>query len=117
MKKFNVIEDNGGGLTLVIFAKNETIDYLHTGYQYSPGQLKQDLAELSSNNVPLSMWDGNELFTLALDSPNRIETWFPADREGIDWNIVADNDGIYPDVMGIAAHKELVGSKGELKWA
>lgn len=33
MRKYEVIEDNGGGLTLVVFNKNGKVDYLHSGYE------------------------------------------------------------------------------------
>ncbi len=34
MKKYQVIEDNGGGLTLVVFDENGYVEYLHNGYEY-----------------------------------------------------------------------------------
>lgn len=34
MRKYEVIEDNGGGLTLVVFNENGDVDYLHSGYEY-----------------------------------------------------------------------------------
>ena len=34
MKKFQVIEDNGGGLTLAVFNEDGNIEYLHSGYEY-----------------------------------------------------------------------------------
>lgn len=34
MRKYEVIEDNGGGLTLVVFNNNGIVDYLHSGYEY-----------------------------------------------------------------------------------
>ncbi len=38
MKKYQVVEDNGGGLTLVVFAGDgEIIEYIHSGYEYNPG--------------------------------------------------------------------------------
>ena len=102
MKKFNVIEDNGGGITLITFDKNENIDYLHTGYEYCPGQLQDDLKELE-RNVPIEFWDGNDLYTLNTGNPEDMESWFPDTEKGQGWNIVADNNGIYPEVMGTAA--------------
>ena len=39
MKEYKVIEDNGGGLALVVFAEDgETVEYIHSGYEYNPGQ-------------------------------------------------------------------------------
>lgn len=105
MKKYSVIEDNGGGITLITFDKNENIDYLHTGYEYCPGQLKEDLKELEKD-APIEFWDGNDLYALDVENPKDMESWFPWDEKGVGWNIVADNDGIYPEVMGSAACSE-----------
>lgn len=32
MRKYKVIEDNGGGLTLVVFGENREVQYLCDGY-------------------------------------------------------------------------------------
>lgn len=37
MKKFEVIEDDGGGLTLVVFSEEENVEYIHDGYEFSYG--------------------------------------------------------------------------------
>ena len=34
MKKYEVIEDNGGGLHLVVFGVGGNVEYLHSGYEY-----------------------------------------------------------------------------------
>ena len=59
MKNYQVIEDNGGGLTLVVFDDNNKVEYLHNGYEYNHGQLKQDLNALESGDDPLTDWEGN----------------------------------------------------------
>ena len=104
MKKYMVIENNGGGLALVVFAENgETIDYIHTGYEYNLGQLSEDLENLKNGDDPAEDWDGNELGS---ELPKDFESWFPWDQKGIGWEVVADNDGIYPEDMGSAAQME-----------
>lgn len=96
MKKYEVIEDNGGGLTLVVFNKNGKVDYLHSGYEYGkPGRLICDLEALKNGDDPVKEWDGNE------DNPQEIYDNILSFEYG--WEIVADNDGIYPDRMGRAA--------------
>lgn len=98
MKKFEVIEDNGGGLTLVTFDENGCVDYLHTGYEYVAGNLIMDLEALKNGDNPVEDWDGNE------EDPQAVYDDMTSYECG--WEIVADNDGIYPDNMGAAASME-----------
>lgn len=111
MKNYIVIEDNGGGLTLVVFAEGEeTIEYMHSGYEYDPGRLTEDLEKLKNGDNPANEWEGNELDSID-DMFNRedledLETWFPWEQKGTGWKIVADNDGVYPEDMGTAAKLE-----------
>ena len=54
MRKYEVIEDNGGGLTLVVFNKNGKVDYLHSGYEYGKhGRLICDLEALKMEIIQL----------------------------------------------------------------
>ena len=104
MKNYKVIEDNGGGLTLVVFAQDEeTIEYVHTGYEYNPGQLTEDLENMKNGDDPARDWEGNELGS---ELPKDFESWFSWDQKGTGWEVVADNDGIYPEDMGAAAKEE-----------
>lgn len=107
MKNYKVIEDNGGGLTLVVFAQDkETIEYIHTGYEYNPGQLTEDLENLKNGDDPANDWDGNEMDSAEMEDLEDLESWFPWDQKGTGWEVVADNDGIYPEDMGAAAKIE-----------
>lgn len=111
MKKFNVIEDNGGGLSLVVFAEDgETIEYIHSGYEFDPGQLSGDLENLKNGDDPAKDWEGNLLeddeAVSAMEAPEDLESWFPQDQKGPGWEVVSDNDGIYPESMGTAAKIE-----------
>lgn len=117
MKKFMVIEDNAGGLTLIVFAKDgETIEYLHSGYEYYPGELSENLKNLKNGENPAREWDGNFLDdeeTIAeMSNPNDLESWFPYEQHRQAWNIVADNKGIYPESMGTSAKLEFEQEKG-----
>lgn len=113
MKKFNVIEDNGGGLTLVVFKEKEygEISYIHTGYEYYPGDLKKDIELLKNGADPAQEWDGNELENLEkfpyMKNPYDFENWFPWEQKGLGWDIIYDNDGIYPEKMGTSGRYEL----------
>ena len=54
MKKYEVIEDNGGGLHLIIFGTDGNVEYLHSGYEYGiPGMLINDLQALKDGVLPL----------------------------------------------------------------
>ena len=97
-KKFIIIEDNGRGLTLVVFDDNkpDKVSYLHTGYEYILGQLTNDLIELANGADP-STWEGCE------ENPEEIYNDFKS-YDG--WEIIADNNGLYPDKMGAAGRLE-----------
>lgn len=115
MKNYKVIEDNGGGLTLVVFAQDEeTIEYIHTGYEYNPGQLSGDLEALKNGDDPAREWDGNGLCSDPyMKNPEDLESWFPWEQKGVDWEVVADNEGIYPENMGSTAKAEFLILEGE----
>ena len=98
MKKYEVIENNGGGLMLVVFGENGNVEYLHTGYECNVGQLSNDLFALLDGSDPANEWDGNE------ENPQEMYDNITSHEYG--WEIVADNDGIYPDDMGAAAKFE-----------
>ena len=119
MKEYKVIEDNGGGLALVVFAEDgETVEYIHTGYEYNPGQLTEDLEALKNGDDPAKDWDGNDLDSVdGLENPTDLEGWFPWNQKGQGWEVVADNDGIYPEDMGGAASREFLhDAKGRVKF-
>lgn len=98
---YKVIEDNGGGLHLVVF-EGQKVVYLHSGYEYNVGQLKEDIKELVSG-ASVDEWEGNE------DDPQASYDNIISFEYG--WEIVADQDGVYPDKMGGAATLELLGTK------
>lgn len=50
---FAVFEDNGGGLHLAVwYGENEEDFYCHTGYEYTPGQLINNLQDLAEGDHP-----------------------------------------------------------------
>lgn len=100
MKKFQVIEDNGGGLTLAVFNESDKVDYLHNGYEYIKGQLLQDIQALKNGDDPAIDWEGNS------ENPQKAYDEMTSYQYG--WEVIADNDGIYPDKMGVAAKLEFI---------
>ena len=109
IKKFNVIENNAGMLILVIFNKDDEIEYITTDFEYSPGSLISALEKLSYGD-DLSDWKENLLevnYTYPIvENPKRLESWFPEEQYKTGWNIIADNNGIYPESMGTAGQIE-----------
>lgn len=98
MKRFEVIENNGGSLMLAVFDNDGKVEYLHDGYEGSQGDLIADLKALEAGGDPVKDWDGNEDFPQwYYDQGTSFETG---------WAVVADNDGIYPEKMGCAARRE-----------
>lgn len=55
--KYQVIEDNGGGLHLYVFSGQKCV-WAHTGYEYSPGNLGKDLSVLEDGFDPRKDWEG-----------------------------------------------------------
>ena len=108
-KKFNVIENNAGMLILVIFNKDDEIEYITTDFEYDPGSLISALEKLSYGD-DISDWKENLLevnYTYPIvENPKRLESWFPEEQYKTGWNIIADNDGIYPESMGTAGQIE-----------
>lgn len=99
MKKYQVIEDNGGGLTLAVFNENGHVEYLHNGYEYgASGRLLEDLENLKNGDNPVIDWEGNE------EDQQSIYDNITSFKYG--WEIVADNNGVYPHNMGNAACME-----------
>ena len=106
MKRFEVIEDNSGGLTLVIFSESEKVEYIHSGYEYNQGQLSEDLIAFKNGENPVEEWDGNcgGLEYEYGEDPQIIYDNITSYEYG--WEIVADNNGVYIDKMGTAAKLE-----------
>lgn len=59
---WNVTENNGGGLTLNVWDDGCGNEYMRSGYECVPGQLREDIKALySDNNCDTSQWEGNDL--------------------------------------------------------
>lgn len=91
--KFSAIEDNGGGLHLAVFEGSQCVAFF-SGFQYNVGALVEAINSLDEG---FGGWDGNA------EDPQ-------ADYDNVtsqyEWDLVADNDGIYADNMGAAAQRE-----------
>ncbi|NMB69820.1 hypothetical protein GYA27_01280 [candidate division WWE3 bacterium] len=96
MKKYEVYESNAGQLILVVYGDNGKPEYIHSGYEYMPGQLSQDLKLLQEGADPAEDWENNMVDEVNVEDVEDLE----------DMNLVADNDGVYTEKMGIAAQIE-----------
>lgn len=99
MKDFEVYENNGGCLALVVYGDFGNIEYIHTGYEFNPGQLSKDIENIKADDDPAMMWDGNELEEFG---EFQIEEF----ASGAWGTLIADNFGEYPFAMGAAGEKE-----------
>ena len=67
MEKWNVTENNGGGLTLNVWDNKDNLIYIHAGYQHNPGQLSQDIRALCTGSDPIDL-DDNEISDIDYDN-------------------------------------------------
>ena len=70
-RTWEVTENDGGGVTLYVWENNKLI-YAHTGYEYLPSNLKNDINALHNGDNP-RFWDGNDLDDL--DDNESINTY------------------------------------------
>lgn len=59
--RFEVWEDNGGIVALIVYDDDNRPEYMHCYNGEIPGQLAQDLRAYFSGDCPADDWDGNEL--------------------------------------------------------
>lgn len=105
MKNYQVIEDNGGGLALVVYGENGKVEYMCNSYEFVPGQLTEGLQAIKDGADPAKEWDGNiDPEDWGVDTLDEVYATF--ERTPCAWETIADNDGIYPDKMGRAGKLE-----------
>jgi len=95
---YQVIEDNGGGLHLVVFDDSGTCIYYGTSYEYNPDSLREDIAALRDGGHPVKdKWETNlpDGYT-----PQQLYDELMSYEYG--WEIIADDTGVYPERMGAA---------------
>lgn len=97
MFQYEVIEDNAGGLYLAVFNKGNVI-YMHTEYEFNPGQLSEDIKALKRGDNPIIDWEGN------VENPQKLYEEITSNVNT--YKIVRDNNGVYPNNMGAAARLE-----------
>ena len=92
MKDFEVYENNGGGLALVVYDDSGKVEYICTGYEFNQGQLSQDISCIKAGDDPSMMWDGNKIDYFSDSEINEFASG--------EWGkLVADNSINVPDCM------------------
>ena len=98
--KVEVLEDNGGGLALFVFGEDGKAKYAHVGYEFFYGLLTDDLKELANGGDPIvDGWDGN------WEDPQGL---YEELENSLGVEIIADNNGIYPEKMGASGRLEFI---------
>lgn len=106
--KFEVYEDNGEGLAMFIFDEEGKLIFGHSGYEFRPQQLLEDIEALKDGS-DVSEWDGNGIYTGTQflewgDGDLQTLEQFYEDYIGSEWvELVADSDNIYPEKMNGSA--------------
>lgn len=98
MKKFQAIEGNAGDLYLFVFDENGKVVWGYEGYEYNPGELVNDIQLIKDGVDPENEWEGN------VENPEKAYDFILSHAEV--YGVVADNDGIYPENMGVEAMYE-----------
>jgi len=99
MTKFEVYEDNGGGLYLFVFDDDDEIVFAHEGYEYVPGQLRMDIIALLEGK-DTDDWDGHNQ-----DLADNYQDKFK-DFDGYGLELIATEDEVWQNDMGAAAQRE-----------
>ena len=98
MKKFQAIENNGNGLYLFVFDGDGNVTWGYEGYEYNPGELINDIQLIKDGADPENEWESN------MEDPEKVYGFILSHAEA--YEVVADNDGIYSEKMGIEAMYE-----------
>ena len=98
---FQVMEDNGGGLHLLIFNEDLEPIYMSTNFEYNKGELTKALVEImgetpSQIKTIISSWETS----YDLNSWDIQEEYEKLTTDKIGVFTIVDNQGIYPALMG-----------------
>jgi len=94
---FQAIEDNGGGLHLAVFNEAGECIYFHSGFEFDKDTLSDCIGRLRMGEGTED-WEGNS------ETPREDYENLTSFEYG--WEVISDEEGVYPDKMGAAARKE-----------
>lgn len=100
---FQVMEDNGGGLYLIVFDENQEIIYMSTNFEYNQGELTSALIEISDKTQSevktiISSWETS----YDENSWDIIDEYEKLTQDRVGVFTIIDNQNIYPALMGNA---------------
>ena len=100
---FQVMEDNGGGLYLVVFNEDREIIYMSTNFEYNQGELTSALIEISDKTQSevktiISSWETS----YDENSWDIMDEYEKLTQDKIGVFTIVDNQNIYPALMGNA---------------
>ena len=100
---FQVMEDNGGGLYLIIFNEDREIIYMSTNFEYNQGELTSALIEISDKNqLEIKKIISNWETSYDENSWDIMEEYEKLTQDRVGCFTIIDNQNIYPDLMGNA---------------
>jgi len=104
LKRFDVFEDNAGGLSLFVFDGKGGIAYARDGYEELDVQLLLDVMELQRKGPQVTeTWEQGDWSVEPRQLYWQLKTWAEGGAGGAE--IIADENGIYPDRMGVAGRR------------
>lgn len=114
--RFEVYEDNAGGLTMFVIDETGAPVWGHGGYEYMPENLRADMEAVEDLEAmdDLETWDGNGVYY----GSGNFDAWEDTTAGSIqdaynqiandEWtDLVADSNGMYLDFAGDSALRAL----------
>lgn len=99
LHNYEVIEDDNGGLYLFVFNDDGSVKYFADGYENNHEKLMDDIESLRDGD-DTSVW-----YNKGMTQEQMQEVYDGFLKRDNGWDVVADQDGIYPEMMGAAARK------------
>lgn len=105
-RRFEVWEDNARFITLAVFNNENSVSYIHTGFESeAPDVMREAMNDLRTGTDPAKEWDGNcggASWEFG-DNPQKI---YDSLLKG-NPDLIADNHGIYRDRFGASGKRFL----------
>lgn len=107
MEKYEIYEDNGGGLYLCIMGENGQCERIFENFEYcnEPGILSDAIKRLESDPTAYEAWDG-DLVERLVDIEEQDVTAQSLYDDGIG-DLIADSTGYWSEHMGFSGRKAL----------
>lgn len=104
---YQVIEDNSGGLHMAVFDVDGSVRWMHSGYQYHEQDLLSDIEKIRAGEDPaVDGWEADEV--------NRQELYDEIMSYTNGYEVIADTDSVYAELMGNAGQRAFGIQKDEI---